>query len=179
MLVPQLDTVRLRLRGHECSDFKASAAMWADETVVRHITGIPSSQTESWSRLLRYIGHWQALKFGYWVVEDRQTGLFLGEVGFADYKRDIEPSLEGTPEIGWVMTREASGRGLATEAVSAAVHWGDENLDCKVTTCIFDPDHRASIRVGEKNGYTKKVMATLAGQPTLIMERPKVANLTA
>ena len=50
---------------------------------------------------MRYSGHWAILGFGYWVVRDTQSGRFLGEVGFADYHREIEPSLHGTPEIGW------------------------------------------------------------------------------
>ena len=40
--------------------------------------------------------------FGYWVAEEKATGAFLGEIGFADYQRDLEPRLDGVPEAGWV-----------------------------------------------------------------------------
>jgi RimJ/RimL family protein N-acetyltransferase len=82
------------MRRHAITDLDASAALWSDPETVRYISGKPSTRSESWSRLLRYIGHWQALSYGYWVVEDRTTGQFLGEVGLADYKRDMTPSLE-------------------------------------------------------------------------------------
>ena len=36
--------------------------------------------------------------FGYWVAEEKETGNFVGEIGFADYKRDIESLLKGVPE---------------------------------------------------------------------------------
>ncbi|MCM2441970.1 GNAT family N-acetyltransferase [Agrobacterium vitis] len=166
-----LETVRLRLRGHRLEDFEASARMWADERVVRYISGKPSSRSDSWSRLLRYIGHWQALSFGYWVVEDRISGDFLGEVGFANYKRDISPPLDEVPEIGWVLIADAHGRGIATEAVAAALGWADRHFAHAETVCLFDPQHQASIRVAEKSGYSRKGEATYMGRPTLVMQR--------
>ena len=171
--VPRLETARTVMRGHRVGDFDASAAMWADLAVVRYITGRPSTRAEAWSRLLRHIGHWRALGFGYWVVEDRQSGEFLGEVGFADYKREIEPPMPFIPEIGWVLAVPAQGRGLATEAVAAAVRWGDDNLAAEKTACIMVPDHAASIRVARKNGYTEAGFVSYMGDPTLVMERPR------
>ena len=41
----------------------------------------------------------------------------MGEVGFADMKREITPSLEGMPEIGWALMPVAQGKGIASEAV--------------------------------------------------------------
>lgn len=170
-VVPVLETQRLRLRGHRIDDFDASAAMWADERVVRFISGKPSTPQQSWSRLLQYVGHWQLLSFGYWVVEDRETSVYLGEVGLADLKRGIMPSIEGIPEIGWVLVPEAHGRGIATEAVAAAVKWADGHFDHGHTVCLFNPQHVASMRVAEKNGYTWKANADYMGAETVIMER--------
>src|ERR1700729_2426842 len=86
--VPILETERLILRAHGIDDFVHSAAMWADPEVTRYIGGKPLSEEETWARLLRYVGHWSLLGFGYWVVEEKATGNFAGEIGFADYKRD-------------------------------------------------------------------------------------------
>ena len=175
-LIPVLETERLRLRGHTLADFPHSAAMWADPQVVRFISGTPSSETESWSRFLRYAGHWQMMGFGYWLVEDRQTGAFLGEVGFADYKRDLKPALGALPEIGWVLAPAAWGRGIATEAVTAALHWGDAHLHSPCTVCIFDPLHAASVKVAVKTGYQRRGMAQMGDAPVLVMERSRAAG---
>jgi RimJ/RimL family protein N-acetyltransferase len=119
--VPVLETERLKLRGHRLEDFIHSAAMWADPRVTQHIGGKPLTEEESWTRFLRYVNHWSLLGFGYWVVEEKATGNSLGEVGFADYKRDIEPSLKGVPEIGWGFASQAHGKGYASKVVRGVV----------------------------------------------------------
>ena len=170
-LVPVLETERLRLRGHGIGDFPVSAAMWADPQVTRYISGRGFSEEESWGRLLRYIGHWSLLGFGYWLVEERGTDRFVGEVGFANYRRDLTPSLDGAPEIGWVLTRSAHGQGYATEVVRAVVAWGDEHFGLIRTACIIHPENTPSIRVAIKCGYREHGTATYKGEATLLFVR--------
>jgi len=169
--VPTLETKRLRLRGHRIEDFPQSARMWSDPSVTRYIRENPFSAEETWSRLLRYIGHWALLGFGYWAVEQKEDGDFVGEVGFADYKRDISPSLAGIPEIGWVLASNVHGKGLATEAVRAAVSWADESFGKRQTACIIAPDNLASIRVAEKAGYLECARTTYHAKPTVVFKR--------
>jgi RimJ/RimL family protein N-acetyltransferase len=169
--VPVLETERLRLRGHSLSDFEPMMAMWGDPQVTRFIGGKPSTQEEVWSRLLRYIGHWAALGFGYWAVEDKATGAFVGEVGFADFKRDLEPSFEGIPELGWGLGTWAHGKGYATEAVRAAAEWGDAHFKGARMVCMIAPENVASIRVAEKSGFKPFAETFYKGSPSLLFER--------
>src|ERR1035441_9914447 len=99
MPIPVIETERLRMRGHRLDDFADCAAMWADPVVTRHVGGKPFSEEEVWDRLLGDAGHWSLVGFGYWVLEERATSDFVGELGFADYKRDIVPSIKGMPEL--------------------------------------------------------------------------------
>ena len=171
--IPKLETERLCLRGHRRDDFEDSAAMWADPSVAARISGVPSTAEQSWSRLLRYVGHWQVVGFGYWVITDKATGAFLGEAGFADYQRETNPSLTGVPEAGWVLVPKAHGMGLATEAVSRMLTWADEALEYSKTAALLDPTHTASIRVAEKVGFTNPVMGTYGDNDALFLERPR------
>ena len=168
---PTLMTERLVLRGHVPEDLDDCAALWADPVVTRHIGGKPFSAEESWAKVLRYIGHWSALGFGYWAVHDKVSGRFVGEVGFADFKREIVPSFAGAPEMGWVLAPWAHGRGLATEAVSAAQSWLDERSGGARTVCIIDPDNAASFRVAAKGGYVEWARTTYRGGPAVLFER--------
>jgi RimJ/RimL family protein N-acetyltransferase len=145
--------------------------MCADPEVTRYISGRPFTEEESWSRLLRYVGHWSLLGFGYWVVEEKAAGTFVGEVGFADYPRDLKPALAGAPEIGWVLASGSHGRGYATEAVRAVVEWGDSHFGSIRTACIIGPENTASIRVATKCGYREHGHATYKGEATLLFVR--------
>ena len=122
--IPHIRTDRLILREHVPQDFDALHAMWSEPAVYRHIIGRPSTREEAWSRLLRYSGHWRLLGYGYWAVEEQATGNFVGEMGFADYHRDIDPPLEGRPELGWALKTAVHGKGYATEALQGDCRLG-------------------------------------------------------
>jgi RimJ/RimL family protein N-acetyltransferase len=167
---PVVETARLRLRGHRAEDFADCAAMWADAAVVRHIGGRPFPAEETWSKILRYAGLWPLLGFGYWAIEETASGRFVGDVGFADFKREMHPSFAGAPEIGWALAPWSHGRGYATEAAGAAVAWGDRRFGA-VTVCMIAPGNAASIRVAEKCGYHAYARTAYKGEPTILFRR--------
>ncbi len=174
--VPVLGTERLWLRGHRLEDFQHSAAMWADPTVVKYVGGKPLSEEESWTKFLRYIGHWSVFGFGYWVAEEKASGAFVGEVGFADYKRDLKPSLNGIPESGWVLASRTHGKGFATEAVHAILAWGDIHFGAMRTSCIIVPENLASIRVALKSGYRESCITLYKEHPVKVFVRKPKAS---
>lgn len=166
--VPVLVTERLTLRGHRPDDLAACAAMWADPAVTRFIGGKPFAAAEVWAKLLRYAGLWSLLGFGYWAMEERASGRFVGELGFADFKRAMTPPLDA-PELGWALAAAAHGKGYATEAVRAAVGWGDARFARSL--CVIRPDNRASLRVAEKCGYRELRRATYKDQESIVLAR--------
>jgi RimJ/RimL family protein N-acetyltransferase len=170
---PVLETPRLVLRKHELGDLDACVAMWSDPVVTRFIGGTPSSPQQTWARVLGYAGHWALMRFGYWAVEEKATRTFAGEVGFADFKRTIAASMRGFPELGWAFATHAHGKGLATEAVRAAIAWGDEHLDAPRTVCLIHPENAASFRVAEKCGYEMFERAAFGGRPVVFLARQR------
>jgi len=145
--------------------------MWADPIVTRHFGGKPFSEEETWTRILRYVGHWEVMGFGYWVVEEKESGTFVGELGFAECRRDIQPSIQGIPEIGWVLTSRSHGRGYATEAARVVIGWGAAHFGPVRTACIIHPENSPSIRVAQKCGYRELQLTTYKGQPTILFVR--------
>lgn len=167
---PVIETARLRLRPHRAADLDDCAAMWADAAVTRYIGGKPATRQESWTKLLRYAGMWVLLGYGYWALEERATGRFAGELGFADFQRGLA-AFGGSPEIGWALASHAHGKGYASEAVQAAVAWGDAAFGSGVrTVCMISTANVASIRVAEKCGYREFGRADFQG-PTILFER--------
>ena len=186
--VPVVDTERLRLRGHRSEDFRDSVALWSNPVVTRFIGGKPLSEEEVWARVLSYVGHWAWMGFGYWAVEEKSTGRFVGEMGFSDWKRELSPSIQGIPEVGWVFAPAFHGQGYATEAVCAAIRWGREHLgshssqtDAFALTdraralksarlvCLIDPENVRSIRVAQKCGFQEVLRTSYRGEPTILL----------
>ncbi|CAN5454042.1 GNAT family N-acetyltransferase [soil metagenome] len=172
-----IKTARLTLQPHTLADHAECAAMWGDPEVTRFIGGRPASPEDVWNRLLRYAGLWSLLGYGYWAIRDRTTGRFVGDVGFADFHRDITPPLGDAPEVGWALAAWAHGQGFATEAVNAVLAWGDAHLSTPrgrhaTFVCIIAPDNVASVRVAEKCGFRHMALATYKNNATNVYERP-------
>lgn len=170
MQAPVLTTARLVLRAHVRDDFSPLCAIWGDPAVVRFIGGQPRSATDCWARLMRYHGLWPMLGYGYWAACDRETGLYLGDVGVADFHRALGADFDATPETGWVMAREAAGRGLATEAMTAILDWCDGQGMAR-TVCMIEDGNRASERVAAKLGYRPFRSFDADGAPLTLYER--------
>ncbi len=166
-----IETARLILRPHVLQDFPAFAAMWMDPNVTTYIGGVPSTREIAWGRLHRYAGHWALLGFGYWAVFEKATGSFVGDVGFGDFMREMEPSLDNKPELGWVFATHAQGRGFATEAITAAIAWKHQHYAGATISAIVDPANAASLRVAEKCGFQRVAETTYNGSPIVIFER--------
>ncbi len=169
MMVPVLETERLILRGHTIDDHAACSALWGHPEVTRHIGGRPSTPEEVWSRILRYVGHWQMLGFGYFAVVERESGKLIGEVGLADFRRDIVPKLD-VPEAGWVFHPDWHGKGLAREAVSALLDWADKREMGRLV-CLIDPGNAASIGLAQRLGFTETARADYHGNQSLVLHR--------
>ncbi len=168
---PTLRTERLTLRAHRLEDFDDYLALWADPEVYRYISGEPMAPSDGWTRLLRYAGHWAMLGFGYWVITDRSSGQFVGDIGFADYHRDISPSLDGMPEAGWALASSHHGKGLASEALAAVIDWGDQHFGNRTTCCIIDPNNAPSIKLAQRFGYQFWVETQFAGTTSNLYRR--------
>jgi RimJ/RimL family protein N-acetyltransferase len=169
---PIIETPRLRLRGFRAGDLDAQQESMSDPEVHRHLGGSAPAREDTWRKILGSPGLWALLGFGYWVAERLEDGAYLGQIGFADFKRDMSPSIEGIPEMGWIIARHAQGRGYATEAVLAALAWADEALGGGEIVAIISHANQASIRIAEKAGFAHREEAVYRGEPILLFRRP-------
>jgi RimJ/RimL family protein N-acetyltransferase len=171
-VVPIVETDRLRLRAARETDLAAHASMLGDPEVMRFVGGQALNREESWRKLLAGPGMWHLLGYGYWSVEEKESGAYFGQIGFADFKRGMTPSIEGIPEMGWLLAPHAHGRGIATEAILAALDWADRGgLPGPEIVAIIDAANLASIRVAEKAGFSTREDATYNNAPIQLFRR--------
>jgi RimJ/RimL family protein N-acetyltransferase len=135
--MPELVTERLRLVPLS-SEHVAAYAQFMPEDDARRET----ADSEA---------HWAQHTFGPWaVIED---GRFVGfaEVHYAgEGVGGIDPR---EVEVGWVIAEDRRGRGLATEAMRAAIAdaWARAQTDHIVA--YIRPENEISQRVAEKLGF--------------------------
>ena len=110
--IPTIETPRLLLREWRDEDVAPYAAMNADPEVRRFMhPARPLTEAESALEVDHLMDQWRRLGFGHWAVELRETGELIGRTGIKRHT-DWEPDLENT-EVGWLIERSASGRGIA------------------------------------------------------------------
>ena len=168
MNVPLLETDRLLLREWRDSDFEVYAAMCADPEVMRYLGGKTFNRMEAWRHMAFLIGHWDLLGYGQWAVEEKESGKFIGRLGF------LNPADWPGFEIGWTLARNVWGKGFATEAARRALQFGFNELDKDHVISLIHPDNAASIRVAERLGESLEGKTELLGHDVLIygIDRP-------
>ena len=165
-----LITDRLTLTPMQAADLPYLTTLWADPAFAAAIFPAPLSSEDVWFRLLRDMGHWEALGHGNWAIRETATGDFVGSVGVLDYRRILEPAFDA-PELGWGVAPRFQGRGMAFEALSAALAWCDETLNAARTVCMIAPDNAPSHALAARAGYTPWAETTYKGVPVILLER--------
>jgi RimJ/RimL family protein N-acetyltransferase len=80
------------------------------------------------------------------------------------------------PEIGWSLVSRVHGRGYASEAISAAVAWGDNHFGKRTTCCIIVPQNAVSMRVAEKCGYREWQRTQYKEHDVIVLTRESHAS---
>ena len=120
-----IKTERLVLRKWMQADSIPFAEMNKDKEVMQYFPSVLSD--EETAAMINRIGlHFEKYGFGLYALEKISTKEFIGYTGF------MIPSFESffTPcvEIGWRLRKEDWGKGYATEAAKACLHYGFETL---------------------------------------------------
>jgi RimJ/RimL family protein N-acetyltransferase len=140
-----IETERITLRRFAEADRETVARWNADPDFTRHLAGVQTRE-QSDEAFDRWERHWGEHGFGLLAVEWTETGELIGRVGPAFHR--VWP---GDPELGWALDPPWWGKGIATEAATAAVVWTFGELDFPRVVSITT----------EANGPSRNVMAKL------------------
>ncbi len=168
-----IETEHLSLRPHAPSDFEPWYAMMADPVLLRVVARPELSREDAWNQLLRHAGHWSWFGYGNLAIFDKKDSRFLGEVGLFESHRDLGAGFDGCTETAWILNRSAQGRGLAVEAVSAALEWIEQVHGTERTVCLINSENLSSFRVADKLGYRPFRSCVYKTVAHTILERPR------
>ena len=168
---PTLETERLVLRGFLEEDLEAHAAMLADPVVMKHFGGHGFGREESWRRLLGGVGLWQLQGTGLLAAERKSDRKLVGHVGLFDYHRDMTPSIEGKPELGYIFAAEVHGQGFAGEACQALLAWADRTLEADEMVAIISIGNEPSIKLAQRLGFERQPDGVYRDEPVSLWSR--------
>ena len=170
MTIPIIETERLILRGFRREDFAAVFELWSDPRTVQLMGMKPMTEEDCWAKFLRSFGAWEVNGFGFWAIEEKSSGRFVGEAGFLNAKRAIDPPLP-VPEMGWSFSSAVHGRGYATEAVAAAIPWGEQHFGRVRFSAIIGHENEPSLKLAHKFAFGEVARVTYKEHPTIVLYR--------
>ncbi len=163
MLQGMIETTRLILRPFESADAEAAFGWFGDPLVMRFTaTGPDKSIEQTQARLARYQEHQTAHGFSKWIILDRGSRCAIGDSGLMDLKEC------GWIDLGYRFARPYWGKGLATEAASAWVRAGFDELHFDQINAFVHPENVASIRVLEKLNFRTLRRDTIMGMDAIL-----------
>ncbi|MDX3639229.1 GNAT family N-acetyltransferase [Streptomyces sp. MB09-02B] len=149
--MPELRTERLLLRDWQESDLAPWAAMNADPEVREHFPGVLTKE-QSEASAARFQADLDRRGWGWWALEVRSTGRFVGFAGLDPVDEDMPFS---GVEAGWRLTRTAWGHGYATEAARAVVDFGFAHLRLPEILAVTTATNLRSQAVMRRLGMTR------------------------
>jgi RimJ/RimL family protein N-acetyltransferase len=150
----EFETPRLRLRQWRESDCAPFAAMAADPQVMEFLLPLPT-RADSDAMVERGRALIAAKGWGFWAVEHKATGEFIGFTG-------LNVPLATLPfspcvEIGWRFARHTWGQGFASEAARGALQVGFERLGFDEIVAFTTVGNLRSAAVMERIGMHEDV----------------------
>lgn len=146
----ELSTERLIMRGWRESDLAPWATMNADPQV-REYLGPPQTAEQAAAWALNFQDDLERDGFGFWALEVRATGGFIGFTGLGIV--DDEVPFAGT-EIAWRLARPSWGNGYATEAATATLRHAFDVMGLPEVVAITMAANKRSRAVMERIGMT-------------------------
>jgi RimJ/RimL family protein N-acetyltransferase len=147
-----LSTPRLLLRRWADSDVEPFVHMNRDPEVMRHFPRLYTAE-ESAAMVARAEACFDQHGYGLFALELKATGEFIGYTGFA--KPGFESWFTPCTEIGWRLKKEAWGKGYATEAASACLDYGFQQLGMEKVFSWTALSNTPSERVMQRIGMTR------------------------
>lgn len=146
------ETERLRLRQWRDEDLAPFRAMGADPRVMEFFPE-PLDATASDAMATRIRGLIAERGWGFWAVELRATGEFIGFTGLHVPRADLP--FAPCVEIGWRLAAAQWGRGYATEAARAALDIGFTAIGLEEIVSFTAVPNRRSQAVMERLGMQR------------------------
>ncbi|MEM9443503.1 MAG: GNAT family N-acetyltransferase [Pseudomonadota bacterium] len=166
MMIPTIETERLRLRGWQERDFPAYAAYRADAKSQMYL-GDVMTRDQAWDRFCVDIGVWGLRGYGIFAIADLASDEAIGYTGI------WHPLMIDEPELSWSLFPGHTGQGYASEAALGARSWLYRSLNLPPMMSLIAPGNHASKAVARRLGAILEREFMLEGELRHLYRHPK------
>ncbi len=157
-----LETQRLRLVPLAANHADALYRVYAEPAVAEFLFTRPRSSDEFapiFERALQF-----GESHGMWAIVSRDDETLIGRVGFYAFGEAERP------ELAFLLSRSAWGRGLATEACARALEHTLQSHSRREVVALVRPSNTAAVRVVEKLGFSPESNLCVNGEPARLYQ---------
>jgi RimJ/RimL family protein N-acetyltransferase len=173
-----LVTDRLELWLPGKGDIEAMTAIVAHPTTGRYLGPAPTP-ADSFQRFLRNAGSWQVYGYGGFIVRLKGKPRVIGNCGVFHSWRGLGENFDDMPEAGWIIAHNQVGKGIAREAMEAALAWFDAEHGRREVVAMISPENAPSIALAGKLGFQYTRLTRLPdGEAVQLFERPRTERET-
>ena len=147
--IQSLSTARLRIDPLVMEDAEGFLALYGDPGVMKYLPVPPLANIEAARSLLEtYVERIAAGEQFRWAIRTRDDDAIIGAL-----KLDTPNDAGRAAEIGYMLVRDAWGKGYATEAMRALIHHAFTVLNRHYLEALIYADNTASRRLVERLGF--------------------------
>jgi [ribosomal protein S5]-alanine N-acetyltransferase len=151
-LKPIIETNRLIIRKITQEDTEGIFELDSDPQVHRYLGNRPVvTRQESAAQIKSFLKQYKENGIARWAVVEKSSGDFIGWTGFK-FIRELINYHENYYDLGYRLIRRYWGKGYASEAASASLDYGFENLDVEVIYAMADLNNKTSLKILQNLG---------------------------
>ena len=158
---PVLTTERLELWRPQLGDRPLLEAMMESAAVRKYLGAMEPDTPDVFARLLRNAGCWTLCGYGTFMVRERGQPAIVGNCGVFHSWRGLGEDFDDKPEAGWILAESHFGKGIAHEAMTAALAWFDREHGPREVVAMISPENSPSIALAGKLGFQPTRLAKL------------------
>lgn len=153
---------RMLFRQYNDDDFDFLMSLLSDPEVVKFIGNGETRDENSGKEFLNWI--YSTYEFdeniGLMLLLHKEDNTLIGYAGLVPQIIDGNQEME----VGYWISRKYWGKGYATEAAKALLHYGDKQLDNQRFISLIQPNHISSQNVARKIGMALDKEIVLGGR---------------
>jgi RimJ/RimL family protein N-acetyltransferase len=175
----RIETARLVLREWSADDRKAFAAAFNTPAVTRFLGGVMSEAAVG-ALLEKRLADQARDGVCYWAAECRDTGALVASCGVRIARNYPGTPVYGMLEAGWRVAEAWQGRGIAREAMRAALAWAWQHRPEERIGSWTRPENLPSLALMRSLGFERRPALDFIRPETMepclvhVLERPMV-----